>query len=298
MEGYVAVWKVMWLSGRLCGCLEGYVAVWRGYVAVWRGYVAVWRGYVAVWRGHVAVWRGNPRNLRSGEETPGICDLERNLRSGEETLGICDLERKPQESAIWRGNPRNLRSGEETPGICDLERNPRNRRNPRNPDLRTVPYRPLITTFHMANDRPSEGPILRRLCTPPHETVIFHVDFALHPEFRFWAQKCTLPHETVFFLKFGPPKSYFFAFSDRKFQNSPRISDAQTTDFRLEFGASKQVFCLGICDLERFWRVCQESVIWSDFGGFALGSVIWSDFGGFALGSVIWSDFGGSARNR
>ena len=147
----------------------------------------------------------------------------------------------------------------------------------------------------MANDRPSEGPILRRLCTPPHETVIFHVDFALHPEFRFWAQKCTLPHETVFFLKFGPPKSYFFAFSDRKFQNSPRISDAQTTDFRLEFGASKQVFCPRICDLERFWGVCQESVIWSDFGGFALGSVIWSDFGGFALGSVIWSDFGGFA---
>jgi len=109
MEGYVAVWKVMWLYGRLCGCLEGYVAVWKvmwlygrlcgcleGYMAVWLGYMAVWLGYVAVWLGYVAVWRGS-----------GL-DLARIWRSGE-------------------GLARNrLGSGY-------LERNPRNRQNPRNP---------------------------------------------------------------------------------------------------------------------------------------------------------------------
>ena len=40
----------MWLYGRLCGCLEGYVAVWLGNVAVWLGNVAVWLGSEArIW---------------------------------------------------------------------------------------------------------------------------------------------------------------------------------------------------------------------------------------------------------
>ena len=48
----------MWLYGRLCGCLEGYVAVWK-VVAVWLGSVAVWLGFVAVWLGSVAGWLGS-----------------------------------------------------------------------------------------------------------------------------------------------------------------------------------------------------------------------------------------------
>jgi len=53
MPGCMAVWKVMRcmegcaLYGRLCGCMEGDVAVWLGDVAVWLGDVAVWLGDVA-----------------------------------------------------------------------------------------------------------------------------------------------------------------------------------------------------------------------------------------------------------
>jgi len=63
--------------------------------------------------------------------------------------------------------------------------NPRNRQNPRNPRNRAVPYRPLIKTFHMANDRPSEGPIWVSLCTSPHGTVFSYPTFALHPLISF-----------------------------------------------------------------------------------------------------------------
>ena len=55
LEGYVAVWKVVWLSGS--------VAVWLGYVAVWLGSVAVWLGNVAVWLGNVAVWLGSEARI-------------------------------------------------------------------------------------------------------------------------------------------------------------------------------------------------------------------------------------------
>ncbi len=45
--------------------------------------------------------------------------------------------------------------------------------NPWKPLKTGVYYRPLYTTFHFANDRPSGGPILGFRCTTPHETVLF-----------------------------------------------------------------------------------------------------------------------------
>jgi len=137
-EGYVAVWKVMWLSGRLCGCLEGYMAVWLGNVAVWLGNVAVWLGFVAVWLGFVAVWLGFVA-VWLGSVAGWLGSVAGWLGSGC-LARICG----------WLA--RNRRSGEETPGIG----------KPQESALRTVPYRPLIKTFHMANDRPSEGPIWAR----------------------------------------------------------------------------------------------------------------------------------------
>ena len=54
------------------------------------------------------------------------------------------------------------------------------RRNPGNPAKQAVYYRPLYTTFHFANDRPSGGPILGFRCTTPHETVIFDPTKSTH----------------------------------------------------------------------------------------------------------------------
>jgi len=48
---------------------------------------------------------------------------------------------------------------------------------PWKPLKQTVYYRPLYTTFHFANDRPSGGPILGFRCTTPHETVFFYPTF-------------------------------------------------------------------------------------------------------------------------
>ncbi len=52
-----------------------------------------------------------------------------------------------------------------------------------NPWKQAVYYRPLYTTFHFANDRPSGGPILRFRCTTPHETVIFDPPKSTHSPF-------------------------------------------------------------------------------------------------------------------
>ena len=57
--------------------------------------------------------------------------------------------------------------------------------NPWKPPKQGVYYRPLYTTFHFANDRPSGGPILGFRCTTPHETVIFDPYFWRYPS-KFW----------------------------------------------------------------------------------------------------------------
>ena len=100
------------------------------------------------------------------------------------------------------------------------------------PPKQTVYYRPLYTTFHFANDRPSGGPILGFRCTTPHETVFFYPTFCTHSgksgfgapfrvQERFFGKK-RLPkgiivHKNAHFFHFRKPPEVdfhvFFVFS-------------------------------------------------------------------------------------
>jgi hypothetical protein len=90
--------------------------------------------------------------------------------------------------------------------------------NPWKPLKTGVYYRPLYTTFHFANDRPSGGPILGFRCTTPHETVFFVGFFLIIPLFfTLFHFSRSVPGPTALFrfffmsgMVYGFPKSALF----------------------------------------------------------------------------------------